>query len=195
MTDPRLRTIRFWLLAALAFPATIEWPNLAFFFFSAFTACPVSLFMPVFVQGCSTNCSPTYGGDLQLDAGGIANNGCDLCTALNKSYIAVFNPLFTSACRWGSGLELTGCTILGGATFFGFTAELQYNGFISQYQLNVTTNDGNVNGDVCRADWQDNLGASAPDCSAWSSLPLTLSGSVTNNVCNCSPITLELTAL
>lgn len=85
--DPRIRTIRFWLLAALGVvlvAADCDLPLLA-----AYALSPLGLFMPVFAVGCSPGtCTSAFSSQYQVVVSGFTNadGGCTSCASRNGTW-------------------------------------------------------------------------------------------------------------
>lgn len=84
--DPRLRTIRFWLLAALGCVLWLcgcELPLLA-----AYSLSPLGLFMPVFNSRCALlTCSTSpFAAQYQVVTSGFTNRLCTDCTDRNATW-------------------------------------------------------------------------------------------------------------
>ena len=166
--DPRIRTIRFWLLAALGVvlvAADCDLPLLA-----AYALSPLGLFMPVFSTSCICGVCDNSGAascEMQIDISGMTNNACaGDCSAFDGTYILA-NPIVDTGfdCEWSATLSITECGntwvkigfgVSDTGTMFLVAAKLFVNGgyYIGKQRLHLTAY------------------PAQPDCKAFASLSL-----------------------
>jgi hypothetical protein len=87
MTDPRIRTIRFWLLSAAVCGACLANPGLAVYFLATYAMAPLGLFMPVFgMAECPLRCT-VMPSSISVTFGGIASATCTTCEDYNGTFV------------------------------------------------------------------------------------------------------------
>ena len=92
MTDPRLRTIRFWLASLVLLLTAAFCRDAALLWFASFAWLPLGLFMPVFGGGtlpanCDGSCTTLPVAQYQVVTSGFTNGGgCTTCGSYNGTW-------------------------------------------------------------------------------------------------------------
>jgi hypothetical protein len=121
---------------------------------------------------------------------GWANGICTDCTSLNTTFVLdcpAPSPLNPDSC-WQYVFSPAVCPT--GDNYVSLEVRVQLSG--ATYFVNVELYDGTSG--LVRMWWRYNAGASAPDCSAWSALPIPLLSNGSGH-CNGAVATCSLTSL
>lgn len=183
MIDPRIRTIRFWLLSAAVCGACLVNPGWAVYFLATYSMAPLGLFMPVFATDpCPCTCcnSGTRTNQVQITFTGVVTSGtCDAgrCTFFNATHTidhfsgAIELGDVTNCCRYFDDLAQQSCTgTVQDPMFLGFEWKMSFANTRRIMAYTVT-------------------GGSASEFSEGSNCPVDCGDAITGMTCvtNCAP--------
>lgn len=188
--DPRIRTIRFWLLAVLGVVLFVTGCDMAIL--AAYSVSPFGLFMPPFATGivCDLCSGGTAAESYQMDFAGWGVNAglptCADCADFNGTYIVDSYPWSGSGdgCEWRSASTYSHC---GGTNYYA-TWQTDDGHLPTNYIVQGSFKNASVGGILFS---KHNLSGSQPACSSFSNEDLGTVG----GFYPCSGGTIKLTAL